>query len=204
MLLPRCLSGFLPAQVELWPLREQYDSFFTFLPVQNALIVSFVIFGWTIMFAGLEWAWARSRAREDRLSQSLAQSVVEMKARGYRDHQAGFGLPFASSQTLLRAAPHTSRASGAFVQAEERARIKAEAATVKQQGEFRAMVRVHESQSAPVCSSFCRAAHAAASQSSGLCKAAACFLAFELRRAAPLSSPTRLARCRYRMSCGLR
>lgn len=121
-----CFAGGPCGQVELTPMKEQVDSFRTFLPVQNALIVSLVIAGcvlkpalrhlfsvrpastamtgrpttsslsvrvrslrlscsWTVMFAYLQRAQARSRASEAALARSLAKSVDGMQARCRRE-----------------------------------------------------------------------------------------------------------------------
>lgn len=136
-----------PPQIQLSPLRQQIQSFCTFLPVQNALIVSLVIVAWTLMFAALQWAWARSRASEKRLTRSLAKTVVEMEVPFPALLSAALVVVgVLSSDAVTAASPRRQwlipiKPLRLPPQAEAEARLKAEAASTTQQGEFRAMVR---------------------------------------------------------------
>lgn len=67
--------------VEVSPTAEMLASFRTALPLNNALAVALVIAAWAAMTTCFQCAWVHAQAREERLNESLQETVERLTAR---------------------------------------------------------------------------------------------------------------------------
>lgn len=119
--------------VELSPMDELVDSFFTDLPRSNGLVVGLVIAGWTGMFAYFQYVSARAHRREEVLNKILEGNIEELKAR-VMTQGAGVVTRAFCRRALLKPFPDrllTFLTRFVLLQLSAEAKLKAEAASAK-------------------------------------------------------------------------